>query len=431
MLQALLLSAALQPAPVAVTPTLRGWPLLNEISRRAVRFFWNESDPNTGFTKDRAANFATTDPYFVSNIASTGFALAAMAIGTERKWLNRQAALERVRTTLRSFETRTTRTRGWFYHWINFRTGAREWNSEVSSIDTSILLSGMIVAERYFRDPEVSQRLSRILGAVDWQWMLTNGGTMPDALTFSMGWIRETGWITARWDNYSEEAMIYILAYGSYPGMPAGSWAAIQRPVVTYGGMQTIRGGPLFVHHMSNVFYDFRNRRCPLGFDYWVASRNAALMQRRWAMTNAGRFVGYGPNFWARSAADGPDGYTAYGMPGWGDEDGTIAPNSAVASMPFTPVESLRSAEHILATYPRVWGRYGFAVSLNPTRKWQSPDVIGIELGMALLGIENHRDRFAWRMTMAHPVVQAGFRRIGLNVTNEGPSEGRPLRIAP
>lgn len=431
MLNALLLTAALQTSPASATPVLRGWPLLNQLSQRAVQFFWNESHPSTGFTKDRAANFRTSDNYFVSSIASTGFALSALAVGAERKWLDRTAALERARLTMRSLETRTTRTRGWYYHWMNWGTGAREWNSEVSSIDTCILLCGMIVAERYFRDAEISQRAGRILGAVDWNWMLTNGSALPNSLTFSMGWTNENGWIGARWDNYSEEAMIYVLAYSLFAGMPAGSWGAIQRPVASYAGMQTIRGGPLFVHHMSHVFIDFKDRRDSLGWDYWVASRNHTLMQRRWAMDRAGRYVGYGPDLWARSACDGPDGYDAFGMPGWGTDNGTIAPNSAVASVMFTPAESLRSAEHMVAKYPHIWGRYGYSVGFNPTRKYHSPDVIGIELGMAMLAIENHRDRFAHRMLLSHPNIPAGLQRIGLNVTAEGPSANRALRINP
>lgn len=410
---------------------LKGQALLDDLSKRSVRFFWEQSDPGTGLTRDRGPNTkgGKENNADISSIASTGYALAAYAIGAERGWLERKPALDRARLTLNTVLTKLEGTRGWYYHFVDWKTGKREWSCELSSIDSSLLFAGMLLAERGFQDAEYSALAQKVMDRVDWKFMLTDGGAKPDSLLFNMGWKPESGFLDSRWESYCEHIFLYILAYGYYKDMPAGSWEAWKRPPVEYKGMNLLTGGPLFMHQMSQGFFDLKNYRDGLGYDYFVEARNATLANRAYCIENPQKMEGYGPNIWGLSACDIPDGYGAQGAPGWISDNGTLAPAAAAASVLFTPNESIAAAEAFVAKFPESYGQYGFTTGLNPTKKWQSPDVIGIDIGQMMLNIENARDGLPNRWMMANPRFQEAYRKIGLKKTDEGPWEKRPLRI--
>ena len=405
--------------------------LLDSLSHSAFRYFWEQSHPSTGFTKDRARNSTDGDAYDISSVAATGFALAAYSIGAERTWVSRQDALQRTVRTLTALRDIAPKERGWFYHWFHWETGERIWQCEVSSIDSAILFAGMLVAERYFEDEDVTTLVNSILSDVDWLWMLTDGGERPQSLTFSHGWKPESGFLKVQWDSYCEHMILYILGLGFDDRVPAGAWASWARPVVNVEGYDLLAGGPLFMHQLSHLFIDFRNRRDRLGYDYWVSSRNATLANRAYCTANPKGFVGYDELVWGLSASDHPEGYTSHGLPPWGEDNGTIAPSSTVASVFFCPEESMIAARAIADRYPSVLGRYGFSIAFNPSRDWVSPDVIGIDLGMMLLGIENYRTGLPQRLFMSHPVARLGIQRAALTLTAEGPSDRRSLLITP
>ncbi|MCW5935982.1 MAG: hypothetical protein KIT11_01580 [Fimbriimonadaceae bacterium] len=388
-------------------------PLLDSLSMRAFQFFWNESNSSTGFTKDRAANQAPYDNYTVSSVASTGFALAAYGVGAQRGWVDREAAVQRATSVVYTLRTRSARKNGWFYHFVDWRNGSRVWQSEVSSIDTCWLLMGALLAERALDDAALTAQLNALFSEIDWHWMLTNGGLLPQSLTFSHGWKPEGGFLPYRWDSYSEMMALYVLGAGAWPGMPVRSWTAWSRPVVNYNGYRFLVGGPLFLHQMSHAFIDFSNSRDTLNWDYFDEARQATLANRLYCLSNPGRFTGYGPSFWGLSAGDTPDGYRANGAPGWISDNGTVNPAATVASVMFTPLESTEVANYVRVAFPSAYGRYGFANGINPTRNWIGPDVIGIDLGMMMLAIENARDGLPQRLTMSHPIIQEGMRRTG------------------
>ncbi|HEY0867764.1 MAG TPA: glucoamylase family protein, partial [Fimbriimonas sp.] len=264
---------------LAAPADLRGNALLDELQHRAVKFFWQESHPKTGLTKDRAATLKDSDKFDVASIASVGFALSAYPIGVERKWLKRDDALKRTRLTLDTILNKLDGTRGWYYHFVNWETGKRVWNCELSSIDTSIMLAGVIQARQYWKDRQVTRDADAILRKVDWVWMMRDTkGNAPHEF-FSMGWTPEKGWIPATWAAYNELMMLYLQAYG-YSNIRTDGWDKFGRNVYTDRGHTSIEGGPLFMHQMSHVFYDFSNRRDRLGFNYWVATREATLANR-------------------------------------------------------------------------------------------------------------------------------------------------------
>jgi len=416
-------------ALVAQQP-LQGQALLDDLSRRAVKFFWETPNPRTHFSLDRAPNFddSATSNGEISSIASTGYALAACAVGAKRGWIRKDEALERARDTLRQVYAKSAHKNGWFFHFVDWQTGKRVWNCEASTIDTSLFLNGALVAQTYFKDKEFDALFKKIADRIDWKWMLTDGGAKPDSVHFTMGWRPEEGFLGARWDSFNELMHLELIAYTLWPEMPVKSWETWKRPVVEYAGYKLLAGGPLFLHQMAQGFYDFAGRRDRLGFDYWVDSRNATLAQIAFCKANPGKFVGYSDKVWGLSACDNPDGYNANGAPVWVTDNGTLAPACATASVLFTPKESLEATEAIVKQYPKTYGIYGFTTGFNPSRKWQSPDVIGIDIGQLMLNIENAKDGTFHKLVMADPRVQAAFAKIGLNKTSEGPPESRPLK---
>ena len=389
-----------------------GQNLIDDVQKRAVSFFWNESNPKTGFTKDRASNGDAPDTHTVASCAAVGYALVAYPIGVEHKWLTRTDALERTRLTLSHLLTDWSQSHGWLYHFADWSTGERQWKSEASSIDTSLCLAGIIAAERYWHDPEVTRDAEKFESRIDWKWMLTDGGSKPEAVHLCMGWHPEDGFIKARWSDFNEGKFLYIQAYGLSDITNAG-WDKIHRPQETYKGIDFITGGPIFMHEMSEGFYDFRGQRDRLGYDYSIEEKHAALANRAYCIDNPKKFKGYSPDFWGLNACDGPDGYGAFGAPGWISDDGTVCPTGPLAAMNAIPDEATTFAVSLRKDYPAAWGKYGFPDSLNPTRNWIDSDVLGIDLGMMLCSTENHRNGFVWKLTEQTLVKQRGFERAG------------------
>src|SRR6266853_1767469 len=116
---------------------------LDDLSRRTFQYFWEYTDPDTGMTRGRAkADGVPYDPNRrdIGSIAVTGFGLAALCIGAERGWVKQDEAGTRVRNALPFFADHAPQEHGWFFHWMNVKTGERtgvlqnsEKKSELSS----------------------------------------------------------------------------------------------------------------------------------------------------------------------------------------------------------------------------------------------------------------------------------------------------------
>ena len=400
---------------------------LDDLEHRAIRFFWEQSSPTTGFTKDRAANFKPDD-HTVASCASIGFALAAYPIGVEHNWLARRDALARTRLTVEKLNTLYPNSHGWLYHFVDWNTGARMWNSEASSIDTSICLAGMLIARQYWHDDQINAGVQKFIDRMDWEWMRTEGGNLPNQPFFCMGWTPEHGWIKATWSSFCELNMIYIQGYGLDPNVPRDAFDKINRPVVTDRGYTFLVGGPLFMHEMSNGFYNFGGKRDDQGFSYWAETREAALADRAYCTENPGHYKGYGPDFWGLSACDSPKGYSAFGTPADLHDEGTITPTSAIAAVPYIPEVAKNTLTHLRNHYGDYYGRYGFPNGMCPAQNWEDPDVIGIDLGMMMLAVEDYRTGMPWKLSTSDPVVQRGYRRMGFHPAadaNTGPLQNR------
>jgi hypothetical protein len=393
--------------------------LLEDATHRAFLYFWEQSDPSTGLTADRVrVDGSPHDEQHrdVASIAATGFALTALCVAAERGWVTEAAARDRVRATLRFFADRATNEHGWFYHWMDMRTGERRWRSEISSIDTALLLAGVLTVRQRFRsDLEIVRLATRIYERVDFAWMLAGHPTL-----LSHGWKPETGFLESRWDHYCEHAILYLLAIGSptHP-IPPCSWSAWSRPRIAYGGYEYVSGkDPLFVHQYSHAWVDFRGRRdrWPPRLDYFENSVAATRAHRQFCLDLRSEFPGYSETIWGITASDSAKGYVAWGGPPRDPAiDGSVVPCAAGGSLMFAPdicVPALRAMRERYGD--RVYGRYGFADAFNPSTGWVGPDYVGINVGITILSAENLRTGAVWRWFMRNPEIPRALGLAGL-----------------
>ncbi len=391
---------------------------LEDLSRRSFRFFWENADPDTGLVVDRVRTDGSPPDAShrkVASIASTGFGLTALCIAAERRWLKPKEAQERVLRSLRFLAEKMPHHKGWFYHFVNMRTGERVWKSELSSIDTTLLLAGVLTARQYYKyDPEIFRHATKIYERIDFPWMLNNHRSL-----LSMGWHPESGFIKARWDNYSEHPMLYLMAIGSstHPLSPA-SWYAWERNWNHYKKYTFLGKAPLFTHQYSHAWVDFRNRReiKASRVDYFENSIIATRAHRDFCIDLAKEFPGYSENVWGITASDSAKGYVAWGGPPRNPAiDGTVVPCAAAGSLMFTPDISVPALRTMYEKFgERIYGRYGFTDAFNPNTDWINPDVIGIDVGITLLSAENLRTGNVWRWFMRNGEIPRAMKVVGL-----------------
>jgi hypothetical protein len=416
-------SGSVQQAPTRTKTSAPAYALsdeenrfLEDLSRRTFSFFWEQADPTTGIVRDRARTDGGPSNERIGSIASVGFGLSGLCIAAERGWQPRATAIDRTETTLRWFAERMPHERGWFFHFVNMKTGAREWQSELSSIDTALLLAGVLTVRQCFaEDAEVVRYAEAIYRRVDFRWMLAG-----DPAMLSHGWKPESGFLKARWDHYCELMILYLLGIGSpTSSLPPASWRAWSRPTMTFQNFTYISApDPLFVHQYSHAWVDFRGRRegTPANIDWFENSVTATRAHKAFCLTLATEFPGYSENIWGITASDSKKGYVAWGGPPRNKAiDGTVVPAAAAGSLMFTPditVSALRAMHRTFGD--RIYGRYGFTDAFHPTDGWVNPDVIGIDLGITLLSAENLRTGNVWMWFMKNPEIVRALERAGV-----------------
>ncbi len=391
--------------------------LLNEIERTAFEYFWNEANPDTGLVLDRANANGGSNCNF-SSIAATGFGLTALCIGHDREYRSRREIEQRVAQTLDFIAHHLPTEHGFLYHFLDPVTGKRAVRSEISPIDTAILLCGVLTCREYFRDSHIQLNASTIYNRVEWPWALNSGKTI------AMDWTPEYGFSRRRWDSYCESMMMYLLAMGSttHP-IPAESWSAIHRPKMVYRGHQYISGPePLFVHQYSHAWFDFRSKHDDYA-NYFENSVIASRAHREFCEELSERFPCYSKDVWGISASESSTGYVAWGGPPvLGPIDGSIVPAASAGSLPFLYRESMTVLRNLRRYYGnQIWKEYGFVDAFNPLTGWVSRDVIGIDVGITMLMAENARSEFVWGTFMRNEEAQnamqlAGFLPDGFEV---------------
>jgi len=385
---------------------------LDELVRQGCLFFWEQASATTGQILDRARNDlgpGARDPRRMASTASTGFGLTALCIADHRGYLPHASIVERVRTTLRWHLNNLPEVHGFFFHFTDVETGKRFSGSELSSIDTSLLLCGILTARGYFDDPQIKQLAHQLYLRVDWPWML-NGGK-----TFSMGWQPETDFLDARWSHYCELMMIYLLAMGS-PSHPVGPeyWNNFARPVIHYAGLDYISGNdPLFTHQYSQAWFDFRYKKDAFA-DYFANSIMATRAHKAFCLSYPNW---YSEDYWGVTASDYEHGYTAWGgPPAQGPLDGTVVPSAAAGSLPFLPKECLAVLRAMRSKWgKRAWGRYGFVDAFHPAANWYDADVLGIDQGISVLMAENLRSGLVWEWFMRNRECENAMKLAGFH----------------
>jgi hypothetical protein len=411
--------------------------ILRDLQRDSFGYFVNEINLGNGLVLDKTA------PDWPASIAAIGMALTAYPVGVERRFMARAEAVARTLTTLRflaasgqSERPEATGFKGFFYHFLNMQTGQREWQCELSSIDTALLIAGALTAAVYFdakskAEAEIRALAKLLYERIDWRWMLDGGDTMRH------GWTPEHGFLPYRWEGYDEALVLYLLALGS-PTHPIDracydAWCSTYEWKEIYG-FEFLYAGPLFVHQMSHIWCDFRGIRDAFmrerDADYFENSRRATFVQQQYAVRNPLGFKHYGDWCWGVTASDGPgnqekkvDGiervffdYVARGAP-FGPDDGTLAPWAVAASLPFAPEIVAPTISHLRALHVDVPNPYGFKASFNPAFHdgvddgvgWVSPYHFGINEGPTVLMIENQRSSMVWSL-----MRRCGYLRKGL-----------------
>lgn len=381
---------------------------LDKLERANFLFFWEQANPETGLIKDRC-NVRANDSSLVASIASTGFGLTAICIADWRGLISRSEARLRVVQTLSFLWHKLPTHRGFFYHFANINTGERMWDSEVSSVDTSILLCGVLTCHAYFEDKNIDELAHAIFDRVDWTWLA------EDTTLLSHGWTPEFGFLPSRWDLYSELMMMYLLGMGSssHP-LSKDVWFAWKRTWFEYDGLRYIGSfAPLFIHQYSQAWFDFRDKRDRYA-DYFQNSVIATDVHRRFCIELNSKFPDYSNALWGITASDSARGYVAWGgPPAVGPIDGTIVPAATGGSLPFLPGATMRVLRTIRDHYPGAWCRYGFIDAFNPLTNWYDTDVIGIDTGITMVMAENARTGFVWNTFMKNPEAQRGMSLAG------------------
>jgi hypothetical protein len=457
-LAGVLSAAPLAQAQKAPLPALAASnaALLDDLSERTFRFFWDTANPANGLVPDRYPT-----PSF-SSIAAVGFGLTAYTVGVDRGYITREQARDRVLTTLRFFrnapqgpqEQGAAGYKGFYYHFLDMKTGARSANSELSTVDTALLLGGVLHAQSYFdradkQEAEIRRLADELYRRVDWNWAAS---ARPHAV--SLAWDPKDGLSKYDWRGYNEAMLVYVLGLGSPThALPVKAWqewtSTYDRSWKKEHGQEYLSFAPHFGHQYSHVWIDFRGIQDEYmkkrGIDYFENSRRASYAQQTYAIANPLGCKGYGANMWGVTASDGPvdmlldDGgnkrtfhsYAGRGMGAEHYDDCTMAPTGAAASIAFAPEIAIPAIAHMRQQYgAQIYGKYGFldAFNLNfdhdvklqggrrvPGFGWVDTDYLGIDQGPIVAMIANYRDEAVWRVMRTNPYLKAGLRRAGFS----------------
>ena len=416
---------------------------LENLQKETFGYFLLETNPANGLVIDKTA------PDWPASIASTGLALACYPVGVKRGFMSRAKAVEKTLATLRFFwnspqgpEHDATGYKGFYYHFLDMKTGRRVWDCELSTVDTAFLLAGALTAGIYFDadtddEAEIRKLADALYQRTDWQWAQNKGETLTH------GWKPESGFLPYRWEGYDEALLLYILALGSptYP-LPVSSynaWTSTYRWEEIYG-YEYLYAGPLFIHQLSHVWIDFRGIQDDFmrkkNSDYFENSRRATYVQQQYAINNPLKFKDYGHYAWGITASEGPGpgnikingiereffDYVGRGVP-YGPDDGTLSPWALTASLPFAPEIVMPALNHCIHQAKMTqFNSYGFKASFNPSHPgepgnpygwWVSPWHFGINQGPIILMIENYRSHFIWKLMKRCPYLVKGLQRAG------------------
>ena len=400
-----------------------GKKLIMKELKKSYNFFIKEANTNKSSNGYGLIRDKTILADHIASIASVGYGLAALIIGINHKWISYKEAYERADKTLDTFLNNVEGINGFYYHFVNINNGKREWNCEISIIDTAIFICGAITVGEYFGG-RIQQKAEILYKKINWKWY-----TNKETNYFYMGYTPEKGF-WGKWDMYAEQLMTYILGVSS-PTFPIDTsmYYEFKRKKASYKNIEDIiytYCGTLFTYQFSHCWIDFRNIIDKDNINWFENSIKATKANKQYCIDNKTRFKTYGENSWGLTSCLGPKGYCEFGSKPCDanleeKNDGTITPCGAIGSIVFTPKDSLKAMEYYYNTFPKLWGKYGFkdGYNLEINEPWFAKEYIGIDKGIEILMIENYLNESIWKNFMKNQYVQKGLEKLEFTKTKE------------
>ena len=412
-------------SPVALS-ALPDEELLEAVQRQTFGFFWEAAHPVSGLAPDRCKTVAAAADDLVT-IGGSGFGVMAMIVAAQRGWVSRAAAAERLCAML-DLLIKATCFHGAFPHFMNGRTGATiaftRKDDGGDLVETSLLMMGLLCAREYFshetpHESKIRGLTNYLWNDVEWDWYTRGGSVLSWHWSANNGWAMQLdvrGWneclityiLAASAARYSVDPAVYhkgftvgrhFLNGNSYYGIPLPLGPAF--------------GGPLFFSQYSFCGIDPRGLKDRYA-DYWQQNLHHVRINLAHCESNPLHHKGYSASCWGLSASDGPGGYAAHAPD---EDDGTIAPTAAIASMPYAPKHAMQAIRHFLTAHgEKIWGRFGFVDAFCEAKDWYADTYLAIDQGPIILMIENYRSGLLWKLFMRAPEIQAGMRALSFTV---------------
>ena len=416
---------------VAETHPMDDEALMEMVQQYTFRYFWDFAHPVSGLARER--NNGNPD---IVTTGGSGFGILSIIVGVERGWITRAAAVDRL-IKIVSFLQAADRFHGVFPHWMDGATGNvvpfSQYDDGGDLVETAFLIEGLLTARQYFNEntpleKAVRNAITGLWEDVEWDWYRKNNSNV-----LYWHWSPNYQWqMNFQIRGFNEAQIIYLLAVASPThGVPASlyatGWAGAgyQNNASYYGYPVLVGpplGGPLFFAHYSYLGFDPRNKKDAY-CNYFVRNRNHALIHHAHCIANPENHAGYSADSWGLTASDDPWGYSAHD-PYPSNDNGTITPTAALASMPYTPEQSKAALRHFYrALGERLWGQYGFYDAFNLDQDWYAYSYLAIDQGPVVAMIENARTGLLWDLFMQNPEIQPALDAVGFQEDMTGTAE--------
>jgi hypothetical protein len=407
-------------------PRISDSALLTLVEQQTFKYFWDFGEPTSGMARERNTSGETV------TTGGSGFGVMSMLVGVYRNFITRAQGLARVQQIVTFLKDSAQRYHGAFPHWIDGSSGNTvPFSTEddgADLVETAYMMQGLLSARQFFNgsDPtEIQLRadINTLWTGVDWNWFQQNGQN-----TLYWHWSPDYAWSTNQQiSGWSEALITYVLA-ASAPvdsiskAVYTNGWAgngSIRNGKAFYGVTLPLGpdyGGPLFFSHYSFLGLN------PHGLsdayaNYWVQDTAQATINYLYCVTNPHHFNGYSSACWGLTASD--DNISGYDAHSPTDDLGVISPTAAIASLPYTPTQSMNALRFFYYTLgDKLWGQYGFVDAFNLTNVWFATSYLAIDQGPEIIMIENYRSGLLWNLFMSCPEVKSGLQNLGFQVTN-------------
>ena len=406
-------------------PQITDSALLTLVQQQTFKYFWDFGHPVSGMARER-----TTSGDVVTT-GGTGFGIMAMLAGIERNFISRSDGLARIEKIVTFLTSNAQHYHGAFPHWINGSTGATVPFSTQDDggdlVETSYLMQGLLCARQYFNQANTDEtnlrtNINSLWYGVDWTWYRQNNQN-----TLYWHWSPDYNWSTNQQINGWNEALITYVLAASAPtdAIPKttydNGWAlngAMKNNKTFYGIQLPLgpdRGGPLFFAHYSFLGIN-PNGLSDAYANYWTQDTAHARINYLYCVSNPNSYYGYSNLCWGLTASDEQNGYSAHSPT---NDDGVIAPTAAIASLPYTPTESMNALRFFYYQLgDKIWGQYGFVDAFNLTNSWFDNDFLAIDQGPEIVMIENYRSGLLWNLFMSCPEIKTGMKKLGFQGPN-------------